>query len=183
MAPFVGCVHCTQYGTSRCRKREPSTPSMAQQWQLASGSVRQSFLNLPLVRASRSASLASPTASGWRATSASMLSPQLSRWIQKMNPSRDSCDRAVLRHQIVPCAPENRRLAVGQQNLYAPTQSLSLGRVPPRACNLRLRCRQAAPGNGCRALQVVSHRASACAGRALFRRTGAGAASWPTSGR
>ena len=45
----------------------------AQQWQLASGSVRQSFLNVPLVRASRSASLTSSTASRWRVTSASML--------------------------------------------------------------------------------------------------------------
>ena len=42
-------------------------------WQPASGSVRQSFLNFPLVRASRSASWAASTASRWRATSASML--------------------------------------------------------------------------------------------------------------
>lgn len=39
----------------------------------ASGSVRQSFLNLPLVCASRSVALASSTASRWRATIASML--------------------------------------------------------------------------------------------------------------
>ena len=29
LAPFIGDVHSTQYGTLRCRKREPSTPSMA----------------------------------------------------------------------------------------------------------------------------------------------------------
>jgi hypothetical protein len=40
---------------------------------VASGSVRQSFLNVPLERTSRAASLAVSTASGWRATSASML--------------------------------------------------------------------------------------------------------------
>ena len=40
---------------------------------VASGSLRQSVLNLPLVRASRSAPLASSTASRWRETSASML--------------------------------------------------------------------------------------------------------------
>ncbi|MEI4231660.1 hypothetical protein, partial [Roseovarius sp. D22-M7] len=32
MAPFVGRIHSTQHGTLRCRKREPSTPSMAFQW-------------------------------------------------------------------------------------------------------------------------------------------------------
>jgi hypothetical protein len=42
-------------------------------WQLASGSVRQSFLNAPLVRASRSVLLAFSTASRWRATRASIL--------------------------------------------------------------------------------------------------------------
>ena len=29
MAPLVGCLHSIQHGTLRCRKREPSTPSLA----------------------------------------------------------------------------------------------------------------------------------------------------------
>jgi len=40
MAPFIGDVHSTQYGTLRCLKREPSTPSVATHGLLYAGQFR-----------------------------------------------------------------------------------------------------------------------------------------------
>lgn len=52
----------------RRRRRQRRSNRLRIRWQRASGSARRSFLNLPLARASRSASWAASTASGWRET-------------------------------------------------------------------------------------------------------------------